>query len=273
MPSTLLHPANGDEPPGKHPFLVGLGQRVRALRTQRGLSRKALAQAADVSERHLANIEYGVGNVSILVLLHVAQALGSRLQELLAEEPEPRPRPVALVGLRGAGKSTLGAMLAADAGVPFIEISRRIEERAGGGTGEILGLVGADGYRRHARRALEAAVAESPGAVLAMPGGIVGDEDTYEWLLEHCLTVWLRATPEDHMRRVIEQGDMRPMAASQEAMADLKAILAARSPAYSRAQAQVDTSARPLQQTFETLRALVREAPACPNTPAMQRVA
>ncbi|MEZ5652542.1 MAG: helix-turn-helix transcriptional regulator [Burkholderiaceae bacterium] len=259
--------------PGKHPFLVALGHRVRALRAQRGVSRKTLAHAAEVSERHLANLEYGVGNASILVLLQVAQALDCTLQDLLAESPAKRARPIALVGLRGAGKSTLGAMLAADLAVPFVEISRLIEERAGGHTGEIIGLVGNEGYRRHARRALEQVVSEHPDAVLATPGGIAGEDEIYEWLLGHCLTVWLHAAPEEHMRRVIEQGDLRPMAASNEAMADLKAILGHRSPAYARAEVHVDTSAQPLQQTFELLRNRIRSARTPEPVRAVRRVA
>lgn len=263
MNGTLVHGGVDSAAPGegKHPFLVALGQRVRELRRQRGMARKALAHTAGVSERHLANLEYGIGNASVLVLLQVARALGVPIHALLGEPPRRTlRRPVALVGLRGAGKSTLGAMLAEDMGAPFIEISRRIEQLAGGGTGEILGLVGAEGYRRYTRRALEQAVEAHPDAVLAMPGGITADEQSYEWLLAHCLTVWLRATPEDHMRRVIEQGDLRPMAASGEAMADLKAILGGRATAYARAQVHVDTSRQPLQATFQVLREAIAAA-------------
>ena len=281
----------------KHPFLVALGQRVRALRARKGMTRKALAAAADVSERHLANLEYGIGNASILVLLQVAQALQCTLSELIGDPTtqsaewllirellehkdeatlrrarlaigeavglgagqERSPR-VALIGLRGAGKSTLGRMLADDLGVPFIELSREIEQLAGCSVGEIQALYGANAYRRYERRALEEAVQIHSEAVIATPGGLVSDPATFNLLLSHCTTVWLQASPEDHMRRVIEQGDMRPMAASAEAMEDLRQILAGRSAFYAKARLKLDTSSQPLAETFLQLRSLVREA-------------
>jgi XRE family aerobic/anaerobic benzoate catabolism transcriptional regulator len=261
-----------------------------------------LSLAADVSERHLANLEYGVGNASILVLLQVAQALQCPLAELLgdvtASSPEwllirelldqrddaalrrvrvaigellgtggdhgqgtsARSSRVALVGLRGAGKSTLGHMLAEDLGYPFVELSREIEKFAGCGISEIQALYGQNAYRRYERRALEEAIQIYPEAVIATPGGIVSDVATFNLLLAHCTTVWLQAQPEDHMRRVVAQGDMRPMAASREAMADLKSILAGRAAFYSKAELRVDTSAQPLEGTFRTLRQVVRDA-------------
>jgi XRE family aerobic/anaerobic benzoate catabolism transcriptional regulator len=281
--------------------LTALGERTRALRHRRGLTRKALSAAAGVSERHLANLEYGVGNASILVLRQVAEALGCPLSDLLDEGPAaspewalirsllagrddavlrraraaveqaltaespaaapgPRPRRVALVGLRGAGKSTLGRLLGEDLGVPFVELSREIERLAGCTIGEIQALYGLDGYRRHERRALEAAIEGHDEAVIAVPGGLVSDPATFRLLLARCTTVWLRAAPEDHMRRVAAQGDLRPMAASDEAMEDLRAILAARAAFYSRAEFELDTSAAPLPATFERLRHLVRGA-------------
>lgn len=287
--------------PHKHPFLVALGERVRALRSRRGMTRKALSLATDVSERHLANLEYGVGNASILILLQVSQALQCSLAELLGdvttrspewllirelldgrdeatlrrvrvavgellgtggahgEGPSARSSRVALVGLRGAGKSTLGAMLAEDLGFPFVELSREIEQFAGCSIGEIQALYGQSAYRRYERRALEEAVQTYPEAVIAMPGGIVSDPATFNLLLAHCTTVWLQARPEDHMKRVTAQGDTRPMAASREAMQDLKNILAGRAAFYSKAELHVDTSAQPLPETFQTLRTLVRE--------------
>jgi len=298
-PARLPEPA---EAAPKHPFLVALGERVRALRARRGMTRKALSLAADVSERHLANLEYGVGNASILVLLQVAQALQCPLAELLgdvtASSPEwllirelleqrdeatlrrvraaigdllgtggdhgqgarVRSSRVALVGLRGAGKSTLGERLAADLGFPFIELSREIEKFAGCSISEIQALYGQNAYRRYERRALEESIQIYPEAVIATPGGIVSDVATFNLLLAHCTTVWLQADPEDHMKRVIAQGDMRPMAASSEAMADLKSILAGRAAFYSKAELHVDTSARPLEETFRELRHVVREA-------------
>ena len=285
----------------KHPFLVALGERVRALRSRRGMTRKALSVATDVSERHLANLEYGVGNASILILLQVSQALQCSLAELLGDvttrSPEwllirellverdeatlrrarvavgellgtggahgegrsARSSRVALVGLRGAGKSTLGALLAEDLGFPFVELSREIEQFAGCSISEIQALYGQSAYRRYERRALEEAVQIYPEAVIAMPGGIVSDPATFNLLLAHCTTVWLQARPEDHMKRVTAQGDTRPMAASREAMQDLKNILAGRAAFYSKAELHLDTSAQPLPETFQALRTLVRE--------------
>jgi XRE family aerobic/anaerobic benzoate catabolism transcriptional regulator len=278
--------------PDKHPFLVALGERVRSLRARRGMTRKAVALAAEISERHLANLEYGEGNVSILLLLQVAQALQSPLAELLGDEttrsPEwmlirellqgrdeatlrqvrtqladllgtgsstgPRSHCVALIGLRGAGKSTLGQMLADDLGYPFVELSREIEKFAGCSVSEIQGLYGQNAYRRYERRAVEEAIQIYPEAVLATPGGLVSDAATFNLLLGHCTTIWLQADPEDHMNRVRAQGDLRPMAASAEAMEDLKTILAGRSPFYEKAQLTVNTSAQPLAATFGLLR-------------------
>ena len=300
MSSTILH-TPGFSPvveESKHPFLVQLGDRVRALRSRRGMTRKAVAIAADVSERHLANLEYGIGNASILVLLQVAGALQCSLAELLGDvstsSPEwllirellehrdedtlrrvrvsigeqlgtgggnaARSPRVALVGLRGAGKSTLGRQLAEDLGFPFVELSREIEQFAGCSVAEIQALYGQNAYRRYERRALEEAVQIYPEAVIATPGGIVSDAATFNQLLTHCTTVWLKADPEDHMKRVLAQGDLRPMAASREAMDDLKGILAGRAAFYSKAEFQLDTSAQPQNETFQALRAMVRGA-------------
>ena len=304
MSSTILHideaaTADGDD---KNPFLVGLGERVRALRARRGMTRRAVAAAADVSERHLANLEYGIGNVSMLVLVQVAGALQCSLAELIGDmttrSPEwlllremlehrdedtlrrvrvvvgemlgmggangegrgPRSPRVALVGLRGAGKTTLGQRLAGDLGFPFVELSREIEKFAGCSVNEIQALYGQNAYRRYERRALEEAIQIYPEAVIATPGGLVSDPATFNLLLAHCTTVWLQAAPEDHMKRVAAQGDLRPMAASKEAMDDLKGILAGRAAFYSKAELRLDTSAQPLEATFQALRALVRRA-------------
>lgn len=282
----------------KNPFLVALGERVRALRSRRGLTRKAVAHAAEVSERHLANLEYGTGNVSILVLLQVAGALQCALAELIGDvttsstewllirellehrdeatlqrvrvavgellgtgggNAARSPR-IALVGLRGAGKSTLGQKLADDVGFPFVELSREIEKFAGCSISEIQALYGMNAYRRYERRALEEAIQIYPEAVIAIPGGLVSDAATFNLLLAHCTTVWLKADPEDHMKRVTAQGDMRPMAASKEAMEDLKGILAGRAAFYSKAEFTLDTSAQALEPTFAALRELVRRA-------------
>lgn len=300
-PAAIRDSAGGGEEE-KNPFLVALGDRVRALRARRGMTRKATALAAEVSERHLANLEYGVGNASILVLLQVAGALQCSLAELLGDittsSPEwllirellerrdedtlrrvrvavgellgtgganaqrgaARSTRLALVGLRGAGKSTLGQLLADDLGYPFVELSREIEKFAGCSISEIQGLYGQNAYRRYERRALEEAIQIYPEAVIATPGGIVSDAATFNQLLSHCTTVWLQADPEDHMKRVTAQGDLRPMAASREAMEDLKGILAGRAAFYSKAEFRLNTSAHALEPTFAALRTLVRQA-------------
>jgi XRE family aerobic/anaerobic benzoate catabolism transcriptional regulator len=310
--STILHEsgiipsaADGSAAEDKHPFLVALGERLRALRARRGMTRKALAAAADVSERHQANLEYGVGNASILVLLQVAEALQCPLSELTgdvttstpewlllrellerrdeatlkrvreavgsllgtgganAANAQRSPR-VALIGLRGAGKSTLGQRLAEDLGFPFVELSREIEKFAGCSISEIQALYGQNAYRRYERRAVEEAIQIYPEAVIATPGGLVSDAATFNLLLAHCTTVWLKATPEDHMKRVIAQGDLRPMADNSQAMDDLKGILAGRSAFYSKAEFQIDTSTQPIEATYQALRGLVRDALAIP---------
>ncbi len=287
----------------KNPSLLALGERVRRLRAQRGMTRKAVAVAADVSERHLANLEYGIGNASFLVLQQVAAALHCAMAELIGDITTSSPewllirellahrdeaalrrariaigdalgtggapgaatahrqnnQQVALIGLRGAGKSTLGQMLADDLGYPFVELSREIEKFAGCSIGEIQALYGQSAYRRYERRALEEAIQIYPEAVIATPGGLVSDAATFNLLLAHCTTVWLQAAPEDHMQRVAAQGDLRPMAASKEAMDDLRQILAGRAAFYSKADLTVDTSAAGLDSTFQALRQQVRQ--------------
>ncbi len=292
--------AAGPTPVGepRDALLAALGDRVRSLRARRGLTRRAVALAADVSERHLANLEYGIGNASILVLQQVAGALHCSLAELVGDvttsSPEwllirellegrseadlrrvrmaigellgtasvdpGRARRIALVGLRGAGKSTLGQMLADDLELPFIELSREVEKLAGCSVREIHDLYGTNAYRRYERRALEEAVQIYGEVVIATPGGIVSDPATFNELLAHCTTVWLQAAPEEHMARVAAQGDTRPMAASREAMEDLRRILDGRAAFYSKADLKVDTSGKTLQQAFALLRGVVRQS-------------
>jgi XRE family aerobic/anaerobic benzoate catabolism transcriptional regulator len=167
---------------------------------------------------------------------------------------------ISLIGLRGAGKTTLGRMLAEDLGFPFVELSREIEGLAGCSVSEIQSLYGQSAYRRYERRALEEAIQLYSEAVIATPGGLVAEPATYNLLLAHCTTVWLKAHPEDHMSRVAAQGDMRPMDGNKEAMEDLKGILAHRTPYYAKADMYLDTSAGPLDETFLSLRAMVRRA-------------
>ena len=287
----------------RSPFLVALGERVRNLRSRKGMTRRSVAQAAEVSERHLANLEYGTGNVSVLVLLQVAQALQCSLAEILGDitttSPEwlmirellasrseadlrrarvqlvemfgeggnaqARQARIALIGLRGAGKTSLGKRLAQDLGYPFIELSREIEKFAGCQISEIHNLYGANAYRRYERRALEEAIQIYPEVVIATPGGLVSDSSNFNLLLSHCTTVWLQAEAQEHMGRVAAQGDMRPMAASREAMEDLKRILEGRSAFYSKADLTVNTSHCSEDEAFERLRKSVRQHMASGN--------
>ena len=279
----------------KDPFLLALGERVRLLRARRGLTRKSVATASRVSERHLANLEYGVGNASILVLQQVAGALDCDLAELVGDvstsSPEwlmlreslrgkteadlrrariavsqlfgtgvldpARGRRIALIGLRGAGKSTLGRLIADALELPFVELSREIERIAGCSIREIHDLYGSNAYRRYERRALDEVVRVHAEAVIATPGGIVAEPATFDALLGHCTTVWLQASAEEHMARVAAQGDTRPMAQSREAMADLRRILLGRAAFYAKADATFDTSGRSEADSFAGLLALV----------------
>ena len=280
----------------REPFLVALGERVRAMRARKGMTRRSLAQASAVSERHLANLEVGLGNASILVLRQVATALDCELADLLGDDdaaewvlirdllhgrgdddlhrarlaladlfgtsakPEARKQRIALIGLRGAGKSTLGQRLADAMGVPFIELNREIERVAGYGLTEIHNLLGPSAYRRYERRALEDVVAAYPEAVIATPGGIVSDPATFNALLANCFTVWLTAAPHEHMGRVVAQGDMRPMQGNNEAMDDLRRILAGRAAFYKKADLTFDTSGLTADQCAIDLSAALSQA-------------
>ena len=268
-------------------FLAELGRRVRERRDRRGQSRRALAAEAKVSERYLAQLEAGDGNVSIALLRRLAVALGATLPELLGDDaPEQRMvrrflaelpphrledalmrmlreygrddaarrSRIALVGLRGAGKTTLGDALARELHFPFIELDREIEREAGVGLAELFMLYGQAGYRRIERRCLERLLDSHDRFVVAVGGGIVSEPDTYHLLLDRCYTVWVRATPDEHMGRVVAQGDLRPMEGHAEAMEDLKRILAAREPLYRKADAVVDTSGADPAHSLDELR-------------------
>jgi len=275
-------------------YLRRLGERVRTLRNQRGMSRKVLAQHAKVSERYLAQLEVGKGNISIVLLRRIARAIGLPLTQLVREGADPpldlvlveqflerlsppdlneardllqhhfaepsedlRRRRIALIGLRGGGKSTLGRLLAERLGVPFIELDREIEKRAGATLSEIFDMFGQETFRRAEREALEDVLRQHQAFVMATSGSIVTDPGTMELLLSSCFTVWVRADPNVHMKRVIEQGDMRPMANSARAMEDLIAILKSREPLYARAEASLSTTGKtPEQNLTELLRVI-----------------
>jgi XRE family aerobic/anaerobic benzoate catabolism transcriptional regulator len=295
--SDLISPESRVAEGDRDPFLVALGERVRALRARKGMTRKAMSIASGVSERHLANLELGQGNASVQVLRQVALALGSQIAELLGDQTTSSPewllirdllaerddadlhrarlaladlfgesaRPaarlarIALVGLRGAGKSTLGERLADRLQIPFVELNREIERVAGCRLGEVHNLLGPAAYRRYERRALEETIQLYPDAVIATPGGIVSDPATFNMLLAQCWTVWLQAAPEDHMQRVIAQGDLRPMAGNKEAMDDLRRILAGRAAFYGKADARLDTSGRTEDEALAALQSVVEE--------------
>ncbi|MGQ0651863.1 MAG: helix-turn-helix transcriptional regulator [Betaproteobacteria bacterium] len=234
-------------------YLARLGELVRAWRTGHSMTRKALAEASGVSERYLAQLEAGRGNISVLLLRKVAKAMGVSVEALVREESAPRSARIALIGLRGAGKSTLGARLADSLGVPFVELDREVEKEAGAPLGEVFSMYGAESFRRFERRALERVLASHDRAVIAAGGGLVTDRASYELLLERCVCVWLRASPEEHMSRVIAQGDMRPFKGRAAALDEIRKLLADRERLYARADGVVDTSGRTLKQSLAEL--------------------
>ncbi len=271
-------------------FLLAIGERVRAARARRNLTRKTLAEQSGVSERYLALLESGRGNVSVLLLRHLGNALGLPPETLLRDtDNEPpelalaqqllrnmtpqrlaratklllgdfrndqgvRSKRIALIGLRGAGKTTLGEKLAQSLKRPFIELDREIEREAGTSLSEIFLLFGQQGYRRYERRCLEQLLSRSGPCVIATGGSIVSDPSTYDILLSTCYTVWLKARPEEHMERVIAQGDTRPMAGSTRAMEDLRRILDSRVELYREADATVDTAGKTVRQSLAALK-------------------
>jgi len=276
-------------------YLKKVGERVRQTRARRGMSRKLLARDSGVSERYLAQLETGQGNISILLLRQIANALDIPVQELVLEGPEPpvdlvhtteflrrmpaaelaearrllvqhfegvdleaRRGRIALIGLRGAGKSTLGALLAERLEVPFLELDRFIEQESGVSLAAIFDLYGQSGFRRFERRCLDQVIERYPRFVLATGGSLVSEPATFERLLTMCFTVWLRATPEDHMQRVIAQGDMRPMADNRESMSDLRRILEVREPLYRKADLVIHTSEFSVEDSLQSINDALR---------------
>jgi XRE family transcriptional regulator, aerobic/anaerobic benzoate catabolism transcriptional regulator len=239
-------------------LLTGLGQRVRALRLERKSTLRDLAARAGLSERFLVQVEGGQANISVRKLASLAVALGTTPAELLTGTGGERALPViALLGLRGAGKTTIGRRLARRLHVPFVELDRRVEEAAGLTLDEIFALHGEDYYRRLERETLDRVLREARPLVLATGGGIVTRVDTYAVLRQRALTIWLRADPEDHWNRVVQQGDRRPMADHPEAMAELRRLLAARRPLYAEAAHTVETSGADTEEVVRRIEGLV----------------
>jgi XRE family aerobic/anaerobic benzoate catabolism transcriptional regulator len=254
-------PALRFDPKQEAAYLSQLGDRVRAWRTEHGTTRKALALSSGVSERYLAQLEAGQGNISVLLLRRVAQAMGVPVENLVREHPghDAARRRVALLGLRGAGKSTLGAKLAAALGAPFVELDREVEREAGSKLGEVFAMYGQEAFRRFERRALERVLHTHETAVIAAGGSLVTDPDTYRLLLDNCHTVWLKARPEEHMNRVMAQGDLRPFKGRSAALEEIRKLLADRERLYSQADATVDTTGKPLKESFSELKRTLTE--------------
>lgn len=287
---TTDQPENGPTPPSSaddRQYLRALGEHVRDLRVRRGMTRAILARDSGVSLRYLAQLESGEGNISILRLRQVALAMAMPLEEIIRVGPEQaaeltllaqflarlsgaqlveagnllrgaferpgRRQRIALVGLRGAGKTSLGRMLAAHLQVPFIELDRLIEQAAGVPLSEVFALYGQSAYRRYERRALEELIERHDRFVLSTGGSISTEPATFDELLSSCFTVWIKASPAEHMARVVAQGDRRPMGDNREAMQDLERILVGREPMYRKADATVNTSGRGIDQSLDEL--------------------
>ena len=289
-------------------FLGELGRRVRHVRALRGMSRKILARVSGISERYIAQLESGKGNVSIKLLRRVSAAMGARIEDLIVDGPVAQDWPlirdlmrtasdaqiaqarailagaapktpadpaqarigrVALIGLRGAGKSTLGRIAAERLGWTFVELNAEIERTHGLSVAEIFAMYGQEGYRRLEQAALRAQVARPGPIILATGGGIVAEPLTFDLLLSSFFTVWLKARPEEHMARVRQQGDLRPMADDRAAMQELHAILKSREPLYAHARATVDTADISVEAASQKLIAAI--APARQRTPARRK--
>jgi XRE family aerobic/anaerobic benzoate catabolism transcriptional regulator len=237
--------------------LSGLGRRARAQRMAHGWTLRDIAERSGVSPRFLVQLEAGRGNISVKRLADVARALETTPALLLTETDAPAPKVVALLGLRGAGKTTVGRRLAKRRRVPFVELDQRIEEAAELSLGELFSLHGEDYYRRLEREVLQQVLGEGP-MVLATGGGLVASPDTFTMLRRSAVTVWLRAEPEDHWNRVVRQGDRRPMADHPQAMADLRTLLVSREPLYSMADHVVDTSTLPAAKIVDAIESALK---------------
>ncbi|WP_133490737.1 helix-turn-helix transcriptional regulator [Alcanivorax sp. 24] len=288
-----MHPANDQNESNGPDYMVTIGDRVRAIRARRGMARKELSSQSDISERYLAQIEGGKANISIMLLQRLAAAMGVPVQDILPQPEQQQVlspplrdlldrlspaqldeayqllvrhfdvnkgqhRGVALIGLRGGGKSRLGQMLGERLNVPYIRLNGLIEQLAGMDIGEIMALGGQPAYRRFEREALEYVIEQDPLSVVEAGGSLVSEAETFQRLLSRFHTVWIKASPEEHMQRVIDQGDTRPMQGHTHAMDDLKRILVERDADYRRADAVLDTSHRSVEDSFAELLSMTR---------------
>ncbi len=239
-------------------ILAALGQRARAQRLSRGWTLRDIAERSGVSARFLVQLEAGQGNISVRRLADVAEALEITPAALLSGPDGATPPVIALLGLRGAGKTTIGRKLAKRRRVPFVELDKRIEQAADLSLGELFTLHGEDYYRRLEREVLQEVLGEGKPMVLATGGGLVASPDTFARLRSSATTVWLRASSEDHWNRVVRQGDRRPMTNHPQAMADLRSLLATREPLYALADHTVDTSGLTIDKVVDLIEQRIR---------------
>lgn len=290
---TEISPSESDPDTMVAALIVRVGERVRKARERKGIPRRVLSEMSGVSPRYLAQLEAGEGNISIGLLQRVASALDHRIEWLMGEDdpwvsdvvrvadlfrgatadvqnavlrtlnPAPlakmRAHRVCLVGLRGAGKSTLGTLAGERLGVPFVELNREIEEQSGMPADEVIALYGQEGYRKLEAQALGRVIATHESLILAVAGGIVAGPETFGTLLGHFHTIWVKTSPTEHMMRVRAQGDERPMAGNPEAMEQLKSILTSREALYQQAEAQLDTSGLTVDQSITRLLTLIKD--------------